>query len=110
MNAQGKCFVFDEQASGYGRGEGAGVLILKRLDDALSSGDHVHAVIMASGINQDGKTNGIQLPKAEAQTALIRSVYRAAGLDPAETLYIEAHGTVSPRTCTKCAGIYDLDS
>ncbi|KAL2209750.1 beta-ketoacyl synthase domain-containing protein [Sarocladium strictum] len=86
-NKEGKCWVFDERAEGYGRGEGAGMLVLKRLSDAVRDGDSIHAVIANSGTNQDGKTNGIQLPKAAAQTALSRSVYAAANLDPAETIY-----------------------
>ena len=95
MNPDGKCYVFDERGAGYGRGEGAGVVVLKRLDHALRDGDAVHAVIANSGVNQDGKTMGISLPSGEAQASLARSVYAAAGLDPAETLYVEAHGTVS---------------
>jgi hypothetical protein len=67
--------------------------VLKRLDAALRDGDAVHAVIVNSGVNHDGKTSGIFLPNADAQEALTSSVYAKAGLDPLETLYVEAHGT-----------------
>jgi acyl transferase domain-containing protein len=70
-------------------------VILKRLDRALADGDHIHAVIAHSGINQDGKTSGISVPSGEAQAALIKRVYAEAGLNPAKTVYVEAHGTVS---------------
>lgn len=75
------------------------MLVLKRLSDAVRDGDSIHAVIANSGTNQDGKTNGIQLPSAAAQSALSRSVYAAAHLDPADTLYVEAHGTVCIAHC-----------
>jgi acyl transferase domain-containing protein len=94
-NPEGRCFVFDDRGSGYARGEGSGAVVLKRLDLALQDGDPIHAVIMNSGVNQDGKTMGIQLPNADAQAALAKSVYAAIGLDPGKTLYVEAHGTVS---------------
>lgn len=93
LNSEGKCFAFDSRGAGYGRGEGVATVIVKRLADALKDGDTVHAVIRNSGANQDGKTNGVTLPNPDAQEALIRSVYKNAGLDPLETLYVEAHGT-----------------
>ena|SRR5580700_10609441 len=93
INKDGRCYTFDDRGAGYGRGEGVGVLVLKRLDRALSDGDAVHAVIVNSGVNHDGKTSGIFLPNADAQEALASSVYAKAGLDPRETLYVEAHGT-----------------
>lgn len=96
-NSEGQCYAFDSRGSGYGRGEGVGTVILKRLSDAIADGDPIQAVILNSGINQDGKTNGIMLPSALAQTALVKQVYESANLDPAETMYVEAHGTVSSR-------------
>lgn len=92
-NKDGKCYTFDDRGAGYGRGEGLGVLVLKRLDRALADGDAVHAVIVDSGVGHDGKTSGIFLPNADAQEALAHSIYAKAGLDPRETLYVETHGT-----------------
>jgi acyl transferase domain-containing protein len=94
MNPDGKCYTFDDRGRGYGRGEGFGALVLKRFDEAVRDGDQIHAVIANSGVNQDGKTVGISLPSGEAQEALARSVYAAAGLNPGQTVYVEAHGTV----------------
>ncbi|KAH8787793.1 thiolase-like protein [Diaporthe sp. PMI_573] len=89
-------FAFDSRVSGYGRGEGSGTIIIKRLDDAIRDGDNVRAVVLNSGSNQDGKTETITDPSQDAQEALIRTVYEKAGLDPAETGYFEAHGTGTP--------------
>ena len=93
LSADGRCYSWDSRASGYGRGEGVGALILKRLDDALRDGDHVHAVIRETAVNQDGKTTTISSPSMEAQQKLIEDCYRRAGLDLAETGYVEAHMT-----------------
>ena len=93
LNSEGKCFAFDSRGAGYGRGEGVATVVVKRLKDALQDRDTVHAVIRNSGANQDGKTLGVTLPNADAQEALIRSVYAGARLKPNETLYVEAHGT-----------------
>ncbi|KEY73875.1 hypothetical protein S7711_06085 [Stachybotrys chartarum IBT 7711] len=92
-NKDGRCFTFDDRGAGYARGEGIGVLVLKRLDETMLNGDHIHAVIVESGTGHDGKTAGIFLPNGNAQEALARSVYARAGLDPRETLFVEAHGT-----------------
>jgi acyl transferase domain-containing protein len=94
VNPDGRCYVFDDRGSGYARGEGVSTIILKRLDDALADGDNIHAVIANSGSNQDGKTVGISVPSGIAQAALMKSVYSRAGLDPADTHYVEAHGTL----------------
>lgn len=93
LSHHGECHAFDETAAGYARGEGAGILVLERLDDALAAGHTIHAVVRASGVNQDGRTDGISLPNSEAQEALVRDVYRRAGLSPADVDYVEAHGT-----------------
>lgn len=92
-NPDGQSFAFDDRGQGYGRGEGVGTVVLKRLSEAVKDGDPVHAVILNSGINQDGKTAGILLPNGASQYALVKQVYESAGLDPAQTLYVEAHGT-----------------
>ena len=93
LNKEGQSHPFDTRGKGYGRGEGSATLVLKRLSDALEHGDPIRAVIRGTCINQDGKTNGITLPSAEAQEAMIRKTYRLAGLDPRDTAFFEAHGT-----------------
>ncbi|SPO00225.1 related to polyketide synthase [Cephalotrichum gorgonifer] len=89
----GRSFSFDSRGTGYGRGEGCGILILKPLDTAQRDNDSIRAVIAGSGINQDGRTPGITMPNGEAQEALMRQVYTNAGLDPLDCGYVEAHGT-----------------
>ncbi|KAL2816617.1 hypothetical protein BDW59DRAFT_166262 [Aspergillus cavernicola] len=93
INENGKCYPFDSRGAGYGRAEGVAALVLKRLSDAIRDGDPIRAVIRNTGINQDGKTNGILLPSSEAQQDLSSSLYRQAGLDPRDVCYVEAHGT-----------------
>jgi acyl transferase domain-containing protein/aryl carrier-like protein len=88
-----RCMTFDERAAGYVRGEGAAVVILKPLEDAIRDGDRVYASIRATGANQDGRTAGISLPNRDAQAALIRRVLADAGATPAQVRYVEAHGT-----------------
>ncbi|MFF8970305.1 beta-ketoacyl synthase N-terminal-like domain-containing protein [Streptomyces sp. NPDC014995] len=84
---------FDASADGYGRGEGAGVLVLKRLSDAERAGDRVLAVIRGSGVSQDGRTAGIMAPNGEAQADLLRRTYAQCGIAPDTVDYVEAHGT-----------------
>jgi acyl transferase domain-containing protein len=94
FNDEGKTFSFDERAtSGFARGEGAGVVILKPLDAALRDQDPIRAVIVNSGVNQDGRTKGITLPNGQAQEELIRRVYKEADLNPEECGFVEMHGT-----------------
>lgn len=94
FNDEGKAFSFDERAtSGFARGEGSGVIILKPLYAALRDKDPVRAVIVHSGVNQDGRTQGITLPNAQAQEELIRRVYEEANLNPDECGFVEMHGT-----------------
>lgn len=83
----------DHRGNGFGRGEGIGCVILKPLDLAIADNDKIHAVIVGSGVNQDGRTKGITMPNGDAQMRLMNSVYKNAGLDPSETGYVEAHGT-----------------
>ncbi|KAM0290527.1 hypothetical protein ACHAO9_004885 [Fusarium lateritium] len=92
-NKDGRSYTFDDRGAGYARGEGVGVLVLKRLDRAVADGDYIHAVLLESGVGHDGKTSGIFLPNSSAQEALARSVYSRAGLDPLDTLFVESHGT-----------------
>ncbi len=89
----GRSKSFDASADGYGRGEGVGVLVLKRLADAQRDGDHIRAVIRGSAVNQDGRTNGIMAPSGEAQEYVVRHALRQAHVDPLTVGYVEAHGT-----------------
>jgi phthiocerol/phenolphthiocerol synthesis type-I polyketide synthase C len=93
LSPHGRCRPFDAAADGYVRSEGGVALILKPLAAALAEGEAVLGVIRASGINQDGRTNGFSLPSREAQAALLRRVYDTAGIDPEALCYFEAHGT-----------------
>ncbi|KAH7305247.1 putative polyketide synthase [Stachybotrys elegans] len=96
LSPDGISYAFDSRANGYGRGEGVGTLVLKRLRDALEAGDPIRAVIRESLLNQDGKTDSITQPSEAAQAQLMRDCYRRAGLDPGGTQYFEAHGTGTP--------------
>ncbi|MGC4068671.1 MAG: polyketide synthase [Polyangiaceae bacterium] len=87
---------FDDSANGYVRSEGVGVVVLKKLSDALRDGDRIHAVIIGTGVNQDGHTNGITVPNPDAQITLIERVCEEAGIRPGELQYVEAHGTGTP--------------
>lgn len=93
LSPDNQCFAFDSRANGYARGEGFGVLVLKRLSDALRDNDVIRAVIRSTGSNQDGYTPGITQPSGDAQTTLIRETYKKAGLVMNETKFFEAHGT-----------------
>jgi acyl transferase domain-containing protein len=93
FSKEGKSYAFDGRGEGFGRGEGVGCVILKPLDEAIKANDSIRAVIVGTGINQDGKTKGITMPSGDAQVSLMRSVYEKFGLDPKETGYVEAHGT-----------------
>ncbi|MEP7279701.1 MAG: SDR family NAD(P)-dependent oxidoreductase [Bacteroidota bacterium] len=89
----GRCKTFDAQANGYVRGEGGGLVILKKLTSALADGDPINALILGSAMRQDGRTNGLIAPSGEGQENLLREAYRSAGISPGSIQYIEAHGT-----------------
>jgi acyl transferase domain-containing protein len=93
LSPDGSCKSFDARGDGYGRGEGAGIVVLKPLSAAVRDGDEIYAVVRGTGVNQDGRTDGITVPNPEAQEALIRRVCAEAGVDPRWIRYIEAHGT-----------------
>jgi len=89
----GRCKTFDASADGFARGEGCGVLVLKRLSHAQADGDRVLAVIRGSAANQDGRSGGLTVPNGPAQEAVIRAALADAGVAPADIGYVEAHGT-----------------
>ncbi|MBN1219683.1 MAG: thioester reductase domain-containing protein [Anaerolineae bacterium] len=89
----GRCKTFDARANGYVRGEGCGMVVLKRLADALAEGDDIQALIQGTAVNQDGRSAGLTAPNGQAQQAVIRQALARAGVDPAQITYIEAHGT-----------------
>jgi len=93
LSPEGRCAAFDASASGFVRGEGAGVVLLKRLSQAIADGDPIQGVILGTSINQDGHTNGIMLPSPEAQARLVKDACRDAGIVPESIGFVEAHGT-----------------
>ncbi|MCX6048171.1 MAG: beta-ketoacyl synthase N-terminal-like domain-containing protein, partial [Chloroflexi bacterium] len=93
LAADGQCKTFDNRADGFVLGEGVGVIVLKRLSDALRDRDQIYGVIKGSALNQDGATNGITAPSATAQTELIATIYQKAEIDPRTIQLVEAHGT-----------------
>ncbi|WP_316775632.1 acyltransferase domain-containing protein [Streptomyces sasae] len=92
----GRCKPFSKAADGIGRGEGCAAVLLKRLSDAERDGDRVLAVIRATAVNSDGRSNGLLAPNPAAQQALLASAYARSGLTPAQVDYVEAHGTGTP--------------
>ncbi|WP_437786886.1 type I polyketide synthase [Sorangium sp. So ce1097] len=93
MAPDGRCKTFDARADGFVRSEGCGVVVLKRLSDALASGDLIHAVIRGSAINQDGRSNGLTAPNVLAQQAVLRQALENGGVSASQVAYVETHGT-----------------
>jgi hybrid polyketide synthase/nonribosomal peptide synthetase ACE1 len=97
LSPTGRSRMLDADADGYARGDGIATVVLKKLTNALADGDHIECIIRETGINRDGRTQGITVPSSEAQAALIRRTYARAGLDlanPADRPQsFEAHGT-----------------
>ncbi|OBI99922.1 polyketide synthase [Mycobacterium alsense] len=89
----GRCKTFDAAADGYVRGEGCGVIVVKRLEDAIRDGDRIRAVIRGSAVNQDGASGGLTVPNGVAQQRVIAEALQCAGVAPADVDYLEAHGT-----------------
>jgi 3-oxoacyl-(acyl-carrier-protein) synthase/thioesterase domain-containing protein/acyl carrier protein len=96
LSVAGRTRTFDADADGYVRGEGCGVVVLKRLSDAVANRDNVIAVISGSATNHDGASNGLTAPNGRAQEAVIRQALRNAKLAPEHMQYVEAHGTGTP--------------
>ncbi|MGP3985840.1 type I polyketide synthase [Streptomyces sp. 3N207] len=96
LSPDGRCKTFDARANGYVRGEGCGVLVLKRLSDALADRDQVLAVIRGGAVNSDGRSSGLTAPNVSAQKALLRQALRNAEADGADIGYVETHGTGTP--------------
>ena len=95
-SADGRSKAFDVKADGYGRGEGAAVVVLKPLHSAMAENDRIYGIIVGSAVNQDGRTNGITVPSGAAQEELIRAACADAGVSPVQVGYIEAPGTGTP--------------
>ncbi|HEX8898342.1 MAG TPA: type I polyketide synthase, partial [Chthoniobacterales bacterium] len=93
LSPEGRCAAFDASASGFVRGEGAGMVLLKRLSHAIADDDPIQGVIVGTALNQDGHTNGISLPSTEAQSRLVQDACKDAGVSPERIGFVEAHGT-----------------
>lgn len=93
LSPTGRCYTFDNKADGFVPAEAVGVLVLKRLKDAIRDNDNIYGVIEGSGINQDGKTNGIMAPNSLSQENLISFIYDKYNINPENITYVEAHGT-----------------
>ncbi len=93
LSPDGQCKTFDASANGYVRGEGCGILVLKRLSDAEADGDRIWGVIRGSALNQDGASQGLTVPNGAAQERVIKAALGRAGVQPSDIDYLEAHGT-----------------
>ncbi|WP_045825587.1 SDR family NAD(P)-dependent oxidoreductase [Teredinibacter turnerae] len=93
LSPTGRCHSFSDQADGYIRGEGCGVVMLKRRADALKDGDDIRGIIRGSGVNHGGRVRSLSVPNPGAQAELVEQVWREANVSPADISYIEAHGT-----------------
>ncbi|MDA2893503.1 type I polyketide synthase [Mycolicibacterium sp. BiH015] len=93
LSPHGRCYAFDSRANGFVRGEGAGVVVLKRLTDAVRDGDRVLGVVRGSAVNQDGRSNGLTAPNAPSQKDVIARALRSADVAAGTVSYVETHGT-----------------
>ena len=93
LSPDGQCKTFDASANGYVRGEGCGIVVLKRLSDAETDGDRIWGVIRGTALNQDGASPGLTVPNGAAQERVIQAALERAGVEPSDIDYLEAHGT-----------------
>ncbi|MBL1108591.1 acyltransferase domain-containing protein, partial [Streptomyces sp. 5-8] len=93
LSPDGRCFTFDSRANGIVRGEGGGLVVLRRLSDAIADGDRIHCLIRGSAVNNDGGGDSLASPDRDAQAALLRRAYDNAGVHPGDVQYVELHGT-----------------
>src|SRR5262249_24164427 len=93
ISPTGRCWTFDARADGFVRGEGCGVVVMKRLSDARRDGNRILALVAGSAVTQDGRSGGLTVPNGQAQREVIVRALGKAGIDPAQVSYIEAHGT-----------------
>ncbi|MFD5730675.1 type I polyketide synthase [Streptomyces sp. NPDC058368] len=105
----GRCKPFSADADGIGRSDGAGTVVLRRLEDALADGQRVYAVIRGSAVNQDGRSNGVTAPNRWSQREVVAAAYRRAGVTPDRIRFIEAHGTgTALGDIIECAALGEL--
>jgi thioester reductase-like protein len=93
LAADGRSKTFDASADGYGRGEGCGIVVLKRLSDAEAAGDRIYALLRGSAVNHDGRSNGLTAPNGLAQESVIRAALASAQIEPSSVRFVETHGT-----------------
>ncbi|MGO4758827.1 polyketide synthase, partial [Streptomyces sp. 2MCAF27] len=93
FSPDGRCYTFDARANGFVRGEGGGMVVLKRLADAVADGDPISCVLLGSALNNDGGGPGLTVPDGHAQEALLRQAYAQAEIEPGRVRYVELHGT-----------------
>lgn len=107
---EGRCRSFDAEAKGYGRGEGAAVVIMKRVEDAIRDGDQILSVVKGTAVGQDGRTNGIMQPNPQAQAEVYKKALSAAGFDASTVDFVEAHATSTrvgdPKEVSAITSIY----
>lgn len=96
LSPDGRCHTFDHRANGFVRGEGGVALVLRLLPDAIAAGDRVHGVILGGAVNNDGVAEQLTTPSRDAQAAVLRRAYAAAGISPGSVQYVELHGTGTP--------------
>lgn len=96
LSPEGRCKTFDQAADGFVRGEGCGVIVLKRLNDAIASNDNILAIIRGSAVNHDGRTSGLTVPNGRAQQTVIQQALENGRVKPEQVSYIETHGTGTP--------------